>query len=355
VSQKTKRAMGFLLYFSGLWRLARGKKFTILSYHRICEKHYGDPFLCVTPQNFERQIQYLKRRYAIISLTELIKLMSQPELTDEQFLAITFDDGYRDNYTYAYPILKKYRVPATIFLTTGYIDTDKLFWWDRLARVVKAINGKNGKLRFKEDIYPIEMKKSLDLMLSSDEPNHKEAMPRLCLMFKEMEEKKRERILDDLEKQMGEALTDGRERPYPLSWKEIKEMNEGGISFGSHTVNHTILSRVELTRAREEIVQSKLEIEKRIGKKVEHFSYPNGRKEDFNREMKELLKDNNYLSACSAINGATGRHDDLFSLKRRDVTNSPVYIFALKVSGIFDWFWLKTEKGKINQYETLFS
>lgn len=114
-------------------------------------------------------------------------------------------------------------------------------------------------------------------------------------------------------------------------------MSNDGIDFGSHAVTHAILTRVERHQARYEISHSKIEIERKIGKRVRHFSYPNGEKSDFDQRIKQLVKDNNYISACSAVNGTNGLQDDAFSLKRRAIDDCPIYVFAAKITGIFNW------------------
>ncbi|GAF96979.1 unnamed protein product, partial [marine sediment metagenome] len=125
-------------------------------------------------------------------------------------------------------------------------------------------------------------------------------------------------------------------RPYALTWKEIKQMSRDGIEFGSHGINHTILAKVKKPQAECEISLSKSEIERKIGKAVLHFSYPNGERSDFDEQIKQFVKNNNYTSACSAVNGINESQDDVFSLKRITVNNAPLCIFASKISGIFD-------------------
>lgn len=121
-------ALSFLLYFSGIIPLyvylLRGyfKKHIaiVLMYHRISDDS-DEPHITVTTRNFERQIAYLKRNFNIVSLDEMVDVYMHNKQLEKDTVAITFDDGYRDNYTDAYPILKKYNVPATVFIATGCI------------------------------------------------------------------------------------------------------------------------------------------------------------------------------------------------------------------------------------------
>jgi len=306
-----------------------------LMYHCISDNDYGDPFLSVTSHNFERQIRHLKKRYKIISLSALVEYVRSGRPVSEDYIAITFDDGYRDNYINAYPVLKKYGVPATIFLTTGYIGTHKLFWWDRVAGIVRAIAGRNLRLDLPEDAYPKEISDIIIKVSSERTSDTGKAINELCSLLKGISEDKKYLILDDLEKQTSHLSRDDKDRPYPLAWEEIRQMSECGVEFGAHTITHPILSMINEERARYEISRSKTEIEERIGKEVLHFSYPNGKDEDFSDKIKEFVKEGGYVSACTTIDGINKASGEVFSLKRIAVDNSPIFVFASKVSGLF--------------------
>lgn len=280
----------------------------------------------------------------MISLEKFSKYIHSRNLPAQDYIAITFDDGYRDNYTNAFPILEKYKVPVTVFLVTGYIGTNKLFWWDRAARIVKATIGKNPNIDFQEGIYFQKIKDILVKISSGDISNPTEATSLLCSLLKEISEEQKNLILDDLEKKILPLLKDDINRPYPLTWQEVRQMSEYGTDFGAHTVTHPILTRIGKEQAEREISHSKAEIERKICKRVFHFSYPNGKKPDFNEQIKQLVKNAGFLSACSTINGANELQDDIFSLRRRAVDNSPIYIFAAEIAGFLDLLILFKEK-----------
>jgi peptidoglycan/xylan/chitin deacetylase (PgdA/CDA1 family) len=339
--KRLKYLIAFILYYTGLIdfvnyiyrKIIRRKTFTILTYHCISEKHYGDPFLCVSPRNFEKQIEYLQKRYKIVSLTNLIRYRNSAELPFKDYIAITFDDGYRDNYTNAYPILKKYRVPATIFLSTDYIGTDKLFWWDRLTAITESIRRKKVDFSLPKSIYPKKIKTEIVKIFSKKRFNSTHAIAELSFLFKKISERKRNLILSDLERQISYLPKDEQKRPYPLTWEQVRQMSENDIEFGSHTITHSILTRIKQKQAEYEIRHSKLEIERKIGRRVLHFCYPNGERSDCNEQIKQCVKDNNYITACSAVNGTNKLEDDVFFLKRRTIENFPIYIFAAKIMG----------------------
>jgi len=124
-----------------------GKYIVIFVYHRVSPEKDTYFLPGIEPEEFEKQISYLKENFKIYSLKKLINGLKRGKINKkehENIAVITFDDGYRDNYIYAYPILKKYHIPATFFLTTDYIGQGKLFWWDKLGYIIG--NAKNGMI-----------------------------------------------------------------------------------------------------------------------------------------------------------------------------------------------------------------
>jgi hypothetical protein len=126
---------GFNKAKSALRRIAQERRLYILMYHRVDTRSY--PFFedVVYPKDFEMQVCFLKKNYHIVDISQLDSIESC-QTNDKDCIALTFDDGYRDVFNQAFPILKKYNVPATVFLATGYIDTHKLLWYDRLSWIL---------------------------------------------------------------------------------------------------------------------------------------------------------------------------------------------------------------------------
>jgi len=126
---------GMLAFFSLLRRFFFNRSnFVILMYHQVLEendveKDYVQPGLYVSRQVFEKQMAFLSEKYNLLSLERVTEILEKNQSPPLKSIVITFDDGWRDNYLYAYPILKKYNVPATIFLATDYVGTDKMFWF----------------------------------------------------------------------------------------------------------------------------------------------------------------------------------------------------------------------------------
>lgn len=311
-----------------LFRKFQKNKLIILMYHRILNIYPNFPFdedlVCATPESFEAQMKYLKDEYEVITFDNLPFILNNREKNCAPKVIITFDDGYLDNYLYAYPILKKYQLPATIFLTTDYIDGKrKLFWWDEVAYLIK--NTPKPYINIdKVGSYPIH------------KPNLKrKAIIKIQMILKKMPEEEKNAILEKL-KDICEVTTYHLENMF-ASWAQIKEMSNHNINFGAHTCSHIIVTKVPLINAEEEIVRSRKVIEEQIGKEIKVFSYPNGMKDDYNQDIIKVLQRNKFDYATLAMDGINSLEDifeNPYTLRRvgMRVTDNLSY-FKLQLCG----------------------
>jgi peptidoglycan/xylan/chitin deacetylase (PgdA/CDA1 family) len=205
-------------------------------------------------------------------------------LSHRKAVVITLDDGYRDNYLYAYPILRKYRVPATIFLATGSIGTGNLFWWDRVGYLVWHASIRQLHL---PDLGTYRLESDVDRV---------RATFKILKKLKSLADERKNRFIDQLSTAAGLNVPSIRSERLVLSWDEVAEMGRNGVDFGAHTVTHPILGNMAADRAKWEIVQSKRDIETRAGKPVCFFAYPDGY---FNARIVEMVKDAGFLGACT--------------------------------------------------------
>ncbi|MBU0599286.1 polysaccharide deacetylase family protein [bacterium] len=270
-------------------------KIIILMYHRILNLSFNFSFdealISATPQSFETQMSYLKNKYEVINFNDLHSIVLHKEKIQRPKVIITFDDGYLDNYLYAYPILKRYRLPALIFLTTDYIEGKrKLFWWDEVAYLIKQT----------KETY-IEIDKIGSYFL--DSPALKKAtITKIQSIFKKITEEEKNKAMDRL-RNTCQVETNCLEKMF-LSWEQVKEMSKDNISFGAHTCSHVIASKVSLAKAKEEIVCSKKIIEEQINQEVKVFAYPNGKEDDYNQEIIKILQENKFHYAVLTIDGS---------------------------------------------------
>lgn len=219
----------------------------ILMYHHL-DANSKINKCSVAPQSFQRQMEFLYRhKYNVVSLEKIADLIKRKEKIPARTLAITFDDGYEDNYTYGFPVLKKYGFPATIFVTTTHIGTEG-----------------------------------------------------------------------------------------SLSWDEVLEMSDNGLSIGSHAVTHSYLPGLTERRLKDEIINSKIILESRLNKKVLFFSYPGG---GFNEKIKQIVKEAGYKGACATNPGKKYPKGDIYALKRLRISRASDNLFAfwIKASGYYTW------------------
>ena len=306
----------------------------ILQYHSVsplndsCNSYVG-PSLSIMPDSFERQIAFLARRYEVVTLDELMTYIREARKSSRTVVAITFDDGYNDNYRYAYPVLRKYRVPAMFYLTTDCIDGKTFLWTSELRYFVMKSQKSHLSLASLSKKYAIKtvMEKNKAIQ---DIKRHLINMPRL----------KREQIICDLRRQSGVKNVDPLKRSM-LNWEEVREMRRGGMNFGAHTVSHPSLPYIPMEEARAEILQSKKILETQLNEPIVHFCYPNpGGMLNFTPEIKALVKDAGFESAATSQFGYIGHWDDLFELKRKGVYNKfsklPDFYFRLEKEAIVE-------------------
>lgn len=336
--RRAKNILLFVLYYSGLLTVlkvllkAKSPVVRIFSYHNVSDEKMH-LFAGVSVKNFRSQMAYLKRYFKIISLDEFVEIVREkPQSFPHNLAVITFDDGYRNNYQHAYPILREDRIPATIFLTTDYIGTHAMLWTDKLNYMFKDTQ---------VDILEVESPPRQFKLGNATEKLA--ALNYVRDVLKNVDNAKRDELLARISAQLGVSEPVKRKRDTSadqfremLSWEEIREMQKNSITFGAHTQSHPILTQVPIEQARRQIQDSKAKIEEHLGCQVICFAYPNGLEKDFNEEIIDILQETGFQGAVTNINGFAHPDDDPFELRRINEINRPRHIFAAKVSGIFD-------------------
>jgi peptidoglycan/xylan/chitin deacetylase (PgdA/CDA1 family) len=325
----TKLILAVVVYYSGLLSLFAFLKrvflpygdLVILMYHSVLdladkEREYSQPGLIVSQQVFVKQMSFLTRNYNLLSLERLIELLKSNKPIPKRAAVITFDDGWKDNYLYAYPILKKNKVPATIFLATDFIGTDKIFWFLQVKLLLAEGNLYPEKLadilqKVKEENKASLSAQSLSLL---DIDSIKGDLDRFIERMKQLDFEIIQKIIDRMIAESGLSFDKWTKKRWVLSWDEVKEMSRDNVDFGSHGRSHRILTTLSVDEVKQELVQSKNVIEERIGKRVNFFSYPNG---DYNSGVKKLVQEAGYscavvITRCEKVT----KEFDLFALRR---------------------------------------
>jgi len=310
-----KKFLSSILYRSGVTSLLLGKhrKSFIISYHHVLPEDdemisFLQPGMYVTTKTFEQHIQYLTEHYKIIPLDQL------NDLNEENTCIITFDDGWADNYHYAYPILRNYNVPATIFLSTNLIGTNKWPWPDRICyyirnselheieELINILNDHLNKRQFPDVISLNLIPKNRSIIIEHVIAILKD-IPHVCIGNLMIE-------IDNYMRHQYVALS--KIRPW-LTWDSIQEMSLGGICFGAHTHNHLILKNIQRDYAEIEINLSFETIEKWLHQRPSCFSYPNGA---YNEKIISILKHNGTTHAVTTRPGPICESESHLTLRR---------------------------------------
>jgi peptidoglycan/xylan/chitin deacetylase (PgdA/CDA1 family)/CelD/BcsL family acetyltransferase involved in cellulose biosynthesis len=294
----------------------------ILYFHRVNDD--GDPFIGgLSTAVFEREMKFVSQHYQVVSLTEATRRLAQGG-PPEPVIAITFDDGYQDNYLRAFPILQRYGLPATIFLTTGSVDSRERPWFEQLSLAAK---------RTSQTFIDLEIDLPRRLPLRTD-AERLAAKNLIIALVREVPDTERRRWIADVIARLGTS-TDTEDTM--LTWDQIRLMKQRRIDFGGHTVTHPFVSRLAPEEAVREVSECKRRIEEELQSEVEHFAYPNGREGDFEPWNKRVLQEAGYRAAVSTLWGVNYPSTDLMELRRGQPWEESLAVFAAKL----DWYqWM---------------
>jgi peptidoglycan/xylan/chitin deacetylase (PgdA/CDA1 family) len=260
---------------------------------------------------FEKQMKWLSQNKRIVKLRDWIQYRPKDNV------AITFDDSYRNVYENAIPILRKYNIPATFFISTGFVDdskqrvfpTNRLYWTDM---VDYSINYSNVKETYFE-VYG----RRFDLRTDEGKQEFAEVVKGY---LKNCSPQKKDEFLKEFEKEFI-AIGFDAEYHYPdiqnLTWEQIKEIDEDPLfEIGGHTHNHEIMSYLSDAELASELGSCLDMLSDKLGRKIDLFSYPEGQEYHYNKKVISYLKDLEIVICPSAIPGENEGHLDNFNLKR---------------------------------------
>jgi len=289
------------------------KDLKILAYHRILDIdnktfQFDSELISATCDDFRWQMNYVKDNYNPISFSTFISFLQKNEKLPTNPIIITFDDGFEDNYSNAYTILKDLNVPATFFISTAYIDKPKTFWFDWLVYMLKKVKSWDDLIvsGISADFYHLNNSLKINAILT---------------YVKSIPDTERVELIVNIEQQLKlQCGIEGFKDSRPLTWDQVNEMSAGGMEFGSHSVSHPILSKVDDANLWSEIQDSKNTIELKIDKECEVIAYPVGGYEAFDERVIEMSKKAKYKLGASYISGVNKLSNlNFFELKRLHV------------------------------------
>lgn len=306
------------LFYGGAFALHRRLRpsggVAILRYHAVQrpeQNFYASPSITLSPKDFERQVRYFVKRYRVISMDTVVNCLREERPFPKNAIVFTFDDGYADNYYHAYQILKKYGVTGTFYMTVGCVGNTRPFWVAEVNQLIRFTSRKRFEIVVDEVTHPYA--------LAENEASILRIMGQVTWLIKSYPIETRELILQQLREQLGHDEVQRKlpKTPVMLTWEQVREMVDGGMTIGGHTMTHANLPSAKPESAYEEISRCKRVLEEKLGITANHFSYPNGGCEQyFNDTIRGYVQQVGFLSATISVEGHVRKGSDLLTLPR---------------------------------------
>lgn len=328
-----KKYVGRFLNAAGVNAVLKGiniNRTKILLYHSVVEEgraaagmDFAD--LCVPAKNFEENVIYLKKNCNVISIDEFISGKAVPKDRKPNVI-ITFDDGYMNNFTVAYPILKKHGLKAAFFITSSFMNGAEPLWFNRVERLVYFSD--------KKEIPPVSiLPEGLPI---AEEAQKNRVINLIKAKIRRISPLRFEEVLSELEAELGKMEPLPGDYCFkPMGWKNAAVMSKDpNITIGSHGKTHRPFSNMDADTLSEELKQSKSEIEEKTGKRVRYLSYPHG---FYTPQVAAAARRCGYEAAFTTIHGFNDSAADPYSLRRNEIGNrGQAPIFASVVCGGWD-------------------
>ena len=293
-----------------------GRKLVILAYHRVLSKpdnlvpdHTG-------AAQFRRHMSTLSRFFNVVTVSDGLRKLRSGDLP-ARAVAVSFDDGYQDNFSVALPILRQFNLPATFYVATGFIDGGRM-WNDTIIETVRRID--------REKLDATDW--GLGHLRTATLEDRRAAAATLISELKYRDRNTRERQVLEIAHAAGVDLPSG----LMMQRSEVKALYDAGMEIGAHTVNHPILARTDIDDATNEIMRSREWLETLTGAPITSFAYPNGRPgEDYTDEHAHIVRRCGFENAVSTARGVANYSSDVFQLPRIGVWDKSAAKFGLRM------------------------
>lgn len=322
-----KKLLDTIYRFGGFapFSWANRDKILILTYHRFGKEQHPHK---ISAAEFKAHLEYLRKNQNVLSLNEVVKCLQDGKQTPPKTVVITIDDGYRDAYEIAFPLLKKYDMPAVIYAVTDFLDGKCWLWTDLMRYILRRTEKNKIEIAFENDRIEEPLRGDLQrLEIAASVNSHLKKMP------DNLKKEKIAEIAAMLEVEIPEQPV---AEFAPFNWEQAREMEAENVCVESHTVSHPILKNIAAGELDFELKNSKKRLEQMLEREVEHFCYPNG---SLNKTVENAVKNADYKSAVTTVYGFNNKNADDFLLKRIGAPKE-IAAFAQTVSG-FEAFRLR--------------
>jgi peptidoglycan/xylan/chitin deacetylase (PgdA/CDA1 family) len=322
--QRLKNLFFAAWFHLGLFDVARAlsnricRSALILCYHRVVDGDpdpYSIPGTQVDLENFIAQVRLISRKYTVVSFATLVEKLKEDELARD-YLVLSFDDGFKDNFTLVYPALKKHQLPAIFFISPDMVGTSSLIWNNRAWFL---LNHKTRGDSFHWRGRKLPLGSELEKLRARDFINQTLAP---------MTEEIREAHLEKIATALGSPLQPDEDPEFMLNRDDISDMIAGGLAeFGSHSMTHPLLPLCDEQQRAQEVGDSKKALEYVLGRSADYFAYPGGA---YDEKTVDSLRSTGYGAAVTTREGLVKGGDDLFLLHRVNVVRDDT-IYSLMI------------------------
>ncbi len=324
-------AIAACFYYSGLVALANwwagraGQRLVILNYHRA------------TGGSLRRHLLYLRRHYRILHVEAALEELyahrkdGQRSRSRRRPLAVTFDDGYRDNYTYALELARTLQVPFTVYLVSGYVESGAYFWWGEGERLVQ-----------RTQVQEVTVEDRTYRLQNAEERAELAHLIDTRLRYAQSVAQ-RETFLVSMREKLAVPTTvlDEEEPALPLTWEQVQEMEASGwVSFGAHTMHHPILAYLtDPAEVCSEIAGCRATLERHLGHPVRSFAYPIGQFQHIGENVLQAVRDAGYAWALTTHYGFNTAQNDPLLLRRVEAdVDQHWLVIAAEAAGLWGFF-----------------
>lgn len=298
-----------------LWQAGRGR-LCIVNYHRILEAH--DPLLGNEPDvaTFREHMKMLADCFNVLPLHKAMQALQQHTMPPRA-VCITFDDGYRSTYELALPVLQEFNLPATVFVTSGYVGNQQNMWNDRIVEAVRLVQGDTLDMRAAgASLYPL-----------GSVAQRCAAVHELTQKAKYLPPAERMALIASLE-----TITGTRTQPLMLDSAMVRALHQAGVEIGAHTVTHPILTSLSDQEALSEMVDSKHALEAITGAPVRYFAYPNGKAGlDFDQRHVAMARQAGFDAAFTTAPGPVTVAQDWYMVPRSRPWDATTFFYMLRL------------------------
>ena len=298
--------LGEMCYASGLLhplqrvRAWWQRDLRILAYHRVMPLPDPDSYefdmelISTSPEDFREQMRRLKKYFRPMRLTDIVAALDAGEALPPDTVAVTFDDGYDDNYHIAAPILDEVGVPATFFVSTGHLDTGRPYAYDWLVHMILLTTA--SRLVLPE--------LSIDVTLPAERSLRRRIAANVLLRMKWLDAREQTAMTERLEAEWNMPSFNARPVDcHPMTWNQAREMEAAGLEFGSHGVHHRMLARLPREEMEREVRESKATLDRELRRPAILMSYPVGGDRAYNDDVIAATRHAGFQLACSYICG----------------------------------------------------